>query len=216
MKRIQGRTLKDVLRKLRKGDEHVEREFGRTRLINIFQSVCMAIAFAHSRGVLHRDIKPSNVMIGEYGETLVLDWGVAKVIGSEEKYDVPAEQVVTDRSESDDVTMVGLITGTPSYMAPEQAAGRVDRLDARSDIYALGALLYEMLCLRPPFKRKTHRETLKAVITEAVVPPSIRTPEQNIPNSLETIALKCLEKRRSNRFQSVDEMIETLKIPCWC
>ncbi|MEE2789600.1 MAG: bifunctional serine/threonine-protein kinase/formylglycine-generating enzyme family protein [Myxococcota bacterium] len=210
MKRIQGRTLKDVLRKLRKGDAEVAEAFGRTRLINIFQSVCQAIAFAHSRGVLHRDIKPSNVMIGEYGETLVLDWGVAKVIGSEEKYEAPAEQVVTDRSVSDDVTMVGLITGTPSYMAPEQAAGRIDRLDARSDIYALGALLYEMLCLKPPFKRKTHRDTLKAVITEAVVPPSIRAPEQNVPNSLETIALKCLEKRRSNRFQSVDEMIETL------
>ena len=145
-----------------KGDPAVAESFPRLRLIRIFEQVCMAIGFAHSRGVIHRDIKPSNVMVGDFGQTLVLDWGVAKVLDRPDTIDPELESVSTGRSESDDSTMVGLITGTPSYMAPEQAAGKTDLLDQRSDVYALGALLYEILVYRPPFRRRpTERRSVR-------------------------------------------------------
>jgi serine/threonine protein kinase/formylglycine-generating enzyme required for sulfatase activity len=212
MKLVQGRTLKDILRTLRKNDPETQAEFGRTRLIGVFNNVCQAIAFAHSRNVIHRDIKPANIMVGEYGEVLLLDWGVAKVLGPEhqESIDELRSVVQTERSTSGDSTMIGLITGTPSYMPPEQAAGRIDRLDARSDVYALGALLYELLTLKPPFHKKTHRETLRAVITEPLIPPSERAPGQNIPTALEEICLKCLRKRPNERFSSVSDVIDGL------
>ena len=191
MKHVQGQTLKEIIRGLRKGDPAVAESFPRLRLIRIFEQVCMAIGFAHSRGVIHRDIKPSNVMVGDFGQTLVLDWGVAKVLDRPDTIDPELESVSTGRSESDDSTMVGLITGTPSYMAPEQAAGKTDLLDQRSDVYALGALLYEILVYRPPFRKKTHRETLRSVIKERPVPPVDVAPEQNIPLHLQAICMRC-------------------------
>jgi serine/threonine-protein kinase len=221
MKLVKGRTLKDMIKRLRKPDEIDPQDpgapaFGRTRLLQIFQQVCMAIGFAHSRGVVHRDIKPSNVMLGDFGETLVLDWGVAKVLGRKEE--LPPEgapelddHVSTMRSQSQDETMMGVVTGTPAYMAPEQAAGRVDEVDARSDIYALGALLYEILCYVPPFRGKNFRQTLTAVLTQPVTPPSVRAPDNDVPRALEEIALRCLEKRREDRYQSCREIVDDLE-----
>lgn len=209
MKLVQGRTLKDIVKKLRAGDAQTAREFTRTRLLTIFQQVCMAIGFAHSRGVIHRDIKPSNVMVGDYGETLVLDWGVAKVLGRAEAEG--AERVSTSRSQSADATMMGLVTGTPAYMPPEQAAGKVDRVDARSDIYSLGALLYEILAWRPPFRGRTFKDILKAVITQPPTPPSERNPGHPVSPALEAICLKCLQKRPRERYQSVREITVDLE-----
>ncbi|MCB9543058.1 MAG: SUMF1/EgtB/PvdO family nonheme iron enzyme [Myxococcales bacterium] len=211
MKLVQGRTLKDIIKRLKAGEPDAAAEYSRTRLLTIFQSVCMAIGFAHSRGVIHRDIKPSNVMIGDYGETLVLDWGVAKVLGRDEALAPDGERVSTSRSQSADATMMGLVTGTPAYMPPEQAAGKVDRVDERSDIYSLGALLYEILTWRPPFRGRTFKETLKAVITEQPIPPSERAPENQIPARLEEICLRCLRKRPRDRYGSVREILDALE-----
>lgn len=210
MKLVQGRTLKDIVKKLRAGDPETVKGFSRTRLLTVFQQVCMAIGFAHSRGVIHRDIKSSNVMIGDYGETLVLDWGVAKVLGREEALP-DEERVSTSRSQSADATMMGLVTGTPAYMPPEQAAGKVDRVDERSDIYALGALLYEILAFRPPFRGRNFKETLRQVITQAPVPPSQRNPENPPSPALEAICLKCLAKRPRERYQTVKAMLDDLE-----
>ncbi len=211
MKLVQGRTLKDVVKRLRTGDAATARDFSRTRLLTIFQQVCMAIGFAHSRGVIHRDIKPSNVMVGDYGETLVLDWGVAKVLGRAEEIPDDGDRVSTSRSQSADATMMGLVTGTPAYMPPEQAAGKVDRVDARSDIYSLGALLYEILAWRPPFRGRNFKETLKAVITQAPVPPSKRNPDHPTSPALEAICLKCLAKRPRERYQTVRAILDDLE-----
>ena len=212
MKLVQGRTLKDVIRRLKEGDAEAAQMFGRTRLLTIFQQVCMAIGFAHSRGVIHRDIKPSNIMLGDYGETLVLDWGVAKVLGRDEALPPDGERVSTSRSQSADATMMGLVTGTPAYMPPEQAAGKVDRVDERSDIYSLGAMLYEILAWRPPFRGRTFKETLKAVITQQPIPPSERAPENQVPARLEEICLRCLRKRPRDRYQTVREILDALEL----
>ena len=124
------------------------------RLVHALQQVCEAVGYAHSRGVVHRDLKPDNIMVGSHGEVLVLDWGLAKVLG---RPDLAAEDgdldpVQTDRSRaSAHQTKVGQVAGTPAYMSPEQALGQIDQIDARSDVYALGALLYEVLSGCAPY-----------------------------------------------------------------
>ena len=125
------------------------------RLVDAFHDVCSAVAYAHSKGVLHRDLKPENIMLGEYGEVLVVDWGIAKVLGrrdhAAEAGDLDA--VSTDRSEAGaHATRMGQVAGTPAYMSPEQARGEIDRLDGRTDVYALGAILYEILTGRTAYE----------------------------------------------------------------
>src|SRR6185437_2587400 len=126
MRRIQGVTLADVIDGLARGDEQLTARFSRRKLLTAFSSVCMTVQYAHSRGVVHRDLKPQNIMLGEYGEVYVLDWGIAKVLeGGEE------------------LSEVGRAIGTLGYMAPEQARGGV--VDGRADVYALGVILFEIL-----------------------------------------------------------------------
>lgn len=126
------------------------------RLVDALLRVCEAVAYAHARGVLHRDLKPANVMLGEFGEVLVLDWGLAKVRGGE---------VTTERHEkSPHATRVGLVAGTPAYMPPEQARGELANLGPSADVYALGAILYEILAGRPPYAGNDSLDVLRAVL----------------------------------------------------
>lgn len=203
MKRIKGQTLKEILRQIRLGDREVAQAFPRVRLLEILKSVCQAIAFAHSRGVLHRDLKPSNVMIGPYGEVVVLDWGIAKVFeGPEVKSPIkvkPGEGV--QRS---------AVVGTPSYMSPEQANGKTHRVSTTSDVYSLGAILYEILTYRPPFRGKDTKRILEQVIYEEPISPRDFRPQLHIPISLDEITMKCLQKKSSERYQSADELLDAI------
>lgn len=212
MKLISGRTLREIVRGLRRDTGQMRAQFPLTRLLGVFVQVCQAIRFAHSRSVLHRDIKTSNVMVGDFGEVLVLDWGVAKVIGRSEGAQIGEDDVETLRSQSEDATMVGLVTGTPAYMSPEQAMGQVDTLDERSDIYALGALLYEILCWRAPFRGKDFRQILAQVLSDPPIPPSRRAPDNTIPLLLEQLCLHCMAKQPGQRPASVVEVIETVEL----
>jgi serine/threonine-protein kinase len=202
MKRVRGRTLRDVLRGLRHQEAEVERAFGRTRLLHVFQQMCMGIAYAHSRGVVHRDLKPSNVMLGDFGEVLVMDWGLAKILPR------PGEDRVRSHREAlrEWATRQGEVIGTPGYMPPELALGQLDEVDERSDVYSLGAILYEMLTLRPPYGGRDGKAILRKLLRDPVVPPRERAPDRDVPAALEQICLRCLAKDRAQRFPSALEL----------
>ncbi|MBI4567716.1 MAG: protein kinase, partial [Planctomycetes bacterium] len=147
MKMVKGDDLAAIVRRAFTGDHR----FTLSRLVEMYLKVCDAIAFAHSKGVIHRDLKPANIMVGGFGEVLVMDWGLAKVIG---QGDPAAEEVVRTIASEEGLSasIDGDIVGTPSYMPPEQAdEERAADLDERADVYSLGAILYEVLCGRPPF-----------------------------------------------------------------
>ncbi len=154
--------------------------------------VARAIQFAHDRGVLHRDLKPANILLGDGVEPLVTDFGLAKRLG-------------TDSG----VTIAGTVLGTPSYMPPEQAAGKLSELGPHSDIYSLGAVLYECVTGRPPFVAADMLEVFRQVIQEEPLPPRRLSPK--LPRDLETICLKCLEKDRQRRYLSAAALADDLE-----
>ena len=226
MKLIEGRTLRDILRDIRGGNADTIQRFPLSRLLTIYQKVCDGIAYAHSRCVVHRDLKPDNVMVGEFGEVLVLDWGLAKVLAEPGQTD--AEEQGGEFSgplpgEGADAmgTMVGQVKGTPNYMAPEQAEGRVGDIDKRSDIYALGGILYCMLTMQPPVTGANLEEILTRVTTGDIPPPTHfndrpvenpsgkvapHCPNGTIPDALSAVAMKCMAREREERYQSVEEL----------
>jgi tetratricopeptide (TPR) repeat protein len=182
------------------------REVQRLRLLSIFIDLCQTIAYAHSRGVLHRDIKPENVMVGAYGETLVLDWGLAKVIGNAESSE--AEGGVGLSFSGSTATAAGAIKGTPSYLAPEATSGKVEDVDRLSDVFLLGGTLYHILTGRPPRHVKKINELLQAVKQP---PPAPRMIDRTIPKPLEAICVKALAIRKEDRYQSAAELAEDVQ-----
>jgi serine/threonine-protein kinase len=182
------------------------------RLLTRFLDVCNAIAYAHSRGVLHRDIKPGNILLGPFGETLVVDWGLAKVVGQDAPGDSDAGAEGTLRPPSSTgcaATQPGSALGTPAYMSPEQAAGRLDLLGPASDVYSLGATLYAVLTGRAPFDGGDVAEVLPKVERGEFARP--RAVGASIPNPLEAICLKAMALKPADRYASPRALAEDIE-----
>ncbi|MFO0547839.1 MAG: bifunctional serine/threonine protein kinase/MFS transporter [Polyangiaceae bacterium] len=200
MRRIRGETLADILAKLAKGDAPTTKRMSRRKLLAAFTAVCNVVHYAHSRGVVHRDLKPANVMLGDYGEVYVLDWGVAKVVGVEEP----------DFDAFDDVsTARGKIVGTIAYMAPEQARG--EEVDRRADVYALGSILFEILALEPLLVETSIRAALKAILAGIDGHPSKRRPSANIPVELDRTCARATALDPAARFATARELSDAVE-----
>jgi serine/threonine-protein kinase len=180
-------------------------------LLGRFIAVCNAMAYAHSRGVLHRDLKPANILLARYGETLVVDWGLAKVAGQSDRLGVPSEEPAPAilSSSNSTGTRFGSVVGTPAYMSPEQAAGRLDLLGPASDIYSLGATLYCLLTGVAPFTDKTLEPLLTKVKRGEFAKP--RQIKANVPRPLEAICLKAMSTARENRYETASALADDLE-----
>lgn len=234
MKFVQGKTLHEILGRIKGGDVDTLAHYSLGQLLTIFQKVCDAVAFAHSRGVIHRDLKPENIMVGDYGEVLVMDWGLATMVHNQQPVtsDTPTD---LDLNADVDVvhTMDGSVMGTPQFMSPEQADGKVGEMDGRTDIFLLGGILYNILTLRPPVSGRSVTEFLQKIrsgdipaptsfnpresklrartqsgATQQSTPPvSLRhCPGNKVPESLSAVAMKALAQKKADRYQTVIEL----------
>jgi serine/threonine-protein kinase len=203
MRFIRGESLQEAIKKL-----HMHQAgYSLRGLLTRFVAACNAIAYAHSRGVIHRDIKPSNVMLGPYGETLVVDWGLAKVIGREStdgEDSASAELTFRPPSGDSSATQAGSALGTPAFMSPEQARGEVTNLGPATDIYSLGATLYTLLTGRPPIQGRTTAELLENVRLGNWKP--ARQLQPNAPKPLDAIAGKALAMKLRDRYGTALEL----------
>jgi serine/threonine-protein kinase len=177
-------------------------------VLGAMSQVCLTVAYAHSRGVIHRDLKPSNVMLGDFGEVYVLDWGVAKIAGAAE---VTAADVISGEADDSVRTHAGALVGTPGYMSPEQARGDIDAIGPASDVYALGAMLFELLALEPLHTGRT----VAAILASTQMPvkaPSERAPAAaEIAPELDAICTKATAFDPAERFPSARAMHDAIE-----
>jgi len=222
MKLVKGRDLKAIFNLVFEQQE----DWSETRALSVLLKMCEAVAFAHKKGVIHRDLKPANVMIGSFGEVYVMDWGLARVIGREDKHDLrlraeaASSSLQTERRaerveapDSPLITMDGDVVGTPSYMPPEQARGEVERLGPHSDVYAIGAMLYHLLTRQmpyvPPGARLSNRTVLAQVLHGPPTP--IHSIRKDVPAELEAICDKAMAREPDARYADTLALAEDLR-----
>jgi serine/threonine protein kinase/formylglycine-generating enzyme required for sulfatase activity len=209
MKRVQGRTLREVIDALRSQEPGALSRYTPAALIGIFRSACQAVAYAHQRGIIHRDLKPENIMIGDFGEVLLMDWGVARSLSS-------PEEALTGSAETEGVvlhtTADGAVVGSPAYMSPEAIQGKLECVDCRSDVFSLGVILYELLTLQRPFSAKHLARLLYLVVRGEFIPPSQKAPDREIAAEIEGVCLKALATDPDHRFQDASALVQQLTL----
>ncbi len=213
MKLIRGQSLAEVLESLRSQNVQVKERDNLVRLMSIFLSASQAVAYAHTRRVIHRDLKPDNIMVGGFGEVLVMDWGLARMLeGDPESAEFATETGAGIPTLADPIlTQDGAIVGSPAYMAPESQEGDSSLVGTASDVYSLGILLYELLTLHRPFEAQSLPRLLYLKATGSFERPSRRTPERDIPPELERICLKAMALNSSDRYDDAGALTTDLE-----
>lgn len=204
MKRVKGLTLATIIHGLAQKDAEITSTYTRRRLLTAMSQVCLAVAFAHSRGVVHRDLKPENLMLGDFGEVYVLDWGVAKVL-DDSWAGAPKRRVEAPPGR----TQAGGIIGTPGFAAPEQVQGDPAAIGPRSDVYALGAILFELLALEPLHKGRTAEALVASTLATEAGRPSARA--SSVPPELDEICARATQRDPAARFPSARAIQEALE-----
>jgi serine/threonine-protein kinase len=204
MRFIKGDSLKNAIDRFH-GAETPDRDPGERilslqKLLRRYLDVCNAVEYAHSRGILHRDLKPGNVMVGKYGETLVVDWGLAKPVSRAGDDGLKLEATLRPSSSDSAETQPGSVVGTPGYMSPEQAAGRIDLMGPASDVYSLGATLYALLTNKPPFSGSDKQVVIRRVQGGTFLRPRVLVPW--VDPALEAICLKAMALNPDDRYAS--------------
>jgi len=204
MEYMRGDTLKEIIERIDVGDDEYRMRFPRSRLMELFVKICDALAYAHSLGVVHLDVKPANINVGPFGEVLLCDWGLARILQPDQGdcSDLSTTEDAPDINLLNDLNLGGLTKGTPGFMAPEQVES-LESVSVRSDVYAIGALLYYMLTYQPPVVGKSAHERLKKTQQCQIIPPAKLFPLKNIPAGLEAVAMKALSLDPVDRYPSV-------------
>ncbi|MBN4073920.1 serine/threonine protein kinase, partial [bacterium AH-315-E10] len=238
MKYIHGSTLDEILTHIAGGKFKVIKKYPLSRLLAIFIKVCDAIAYAHSKGVIHRDLKPENIMVGNYAEVLVLDWGISKVL-DDNRVDASSTEATIPTWSTEDIksfnldsgtlmTLDGMVVGTPGFMAPEQCMGLTNEIDQLTDIYQLGAVLYNLVSLNNPVSGKDVTEVMQKTVNGEVEDPSVynlkgelpgvsirkrskltyleHCPDYKVPPAIASVIMKAMARERTERYQSVLEL----------
>lgn len=209
---VEGETLRQIIRttrdQMKEGKPLHHLGGSIPSLIRIFISVCQAVAYAHSKDVLHRDLKPENIIIGPYGEVMILDWGLAKLLDTQQA-DEEEPQAPTETKESS-LTHMGKVVGTIPYMAPERALGSPATVS--TDLYALGVILYQILALHHPFRRPSLKDLRRNWTKEVFIDPARRAPYREVPPTLSRMCQKSLMVKPGDRYHSTEELIHDLEV----
>ena len=221
MKRVSGENLFETLKRIARGDPKTTAAFPLRQRVDVVEGAAQALMYAHARGVIHRDVKPENIWVGNFGEVILLDWGVAKVWGQPD--DEPQRRGVSlgqgesgqresgQRESLQSLTMAGERPGTPLYMSPEQVNVNRAVIDERSDIFSMGVVLYEIAALREPFRGRVIQETFENIIHDTPPPPSRASPGRGIPKRLDEIVMQAIAKSPADRFQTMRQMLEEIR-----
>jgi len=223
MKLVKGRDLKAIFDLVFEGRDG----WNETRALGVLLKVCEAMAYAHAKGVIHRDLKPSNVMVGNFGEVYVMDWGLARALGRKDTHDLrfrPEEEALSslkterrrEREEAPDsplVTMDGIVVGTPAYMPPEQARGDIESLGPRSDVYSIGAMLYHLLARETPYVPRGARVSSRTLLASVLAgpPAPLSSIRRDVPAELVAIVEKAMAREISRRYATTLALADDLR-----